>query len=106
MLESRSLKTLCETFVVKGSCKDPKCPPEKHAICRVQGTEPESGHVNVNQPNILSFKPRKANNFTDEVGPGYLSPNGSCHDNDHALISKIKILPTTDEVRNCPSVKT
>ena len=36
--------------------------------------------------------------FDLDDGPGHLSRFGPRHDNDHAVISKIQVLPTTDEI--------
>ena len=48
--------------------------------------------------NVLSNAPRPIFHRFDNQGPATLSQSGPRHDNDHAHIKNIQILPTTDEI--------
>ena len=91
--------SLCQDFV-DGFCRRGDDCNKSHVICIV-ANETTGSPVLECLPNILSLdhrlSPRDSPPF-DKDGPGHLSIYGPRHDNDHADIQHIKILPTTDEI--------
>ena len=91
--------SVCQDFV-DGFCRRGDECTKSHDICAVAYENTRSPALNC-PPNILSLdhrlSPRDSLPF-DKDGPGHLSIYGPRHDNDHADIQHIKILPTTDEI--------
>ena len=91
--------SVCQDFV-DGFCRRGDECTKSHDICAVV-YETTTSPVLDCPPNILSLNhrllPRDSLPF-DKDGPGHLSSYGPRHDNDHADIQHIKILPTTDEI--------
>ena len=100
VLETRPKHKLCCNFLV-GRCEKEDC-QESHEVVFVEGGWHTPETSTSNQPkNYLRQELRKKHlgeGKFDDNGPGHLSKDGPRHDNDHADIRKIRILPTTDEV--------
>ena len=96
-LESRPLASLCQNFV-KGGCKKERCDYDGHRLCRINEVEAAVPATQAASTNVLRPEARKADNFNDADGPGRFAEAGPRHDNDHTDITRIKVLPTTDEV--------
>ena len=93
------LNSVCQDFV-DGFCRRGDECTKSHDICAV-ANETTGSPVLDCPPNLLSLDPRLLPRDSlpfDEDGPGHLSIYGPRHDNDHADINWIKILPTTDEI--------
>lgn len=93
---------LCGEFL-KGFCRNGDACAQSHAIYRVYDEAQHSGTSAriVSFPNALYLTPRVSpqdDSIFDHDGPGHLSVDGPRHDNDHADIGNIRILPTTDEI--------
>lgn len=95
--------SLCSDHL-QGYCRLGERCPRSHEICQVATTAPAVSNVEArtqNELNALTFEPRRPpgdKSDLDVDGPGYLSHYGPRHDNDHEDISRIKILPTMDEI--------
>ena len=90
---------LCKDFV-EGFCRRGDECTKSHEICIVPTDDPPTPTIEISS-NYLSSEPRvsmPSNNLFDDDGPGELSRHGPRHDNDHAQIAYVKILPTTDEI--------
>lgn len=60
-------------------------------------TAKQTGNLRSRSQNVLLSEPRRQLAYFDQDGPGDLSSHGPRHDNDHAYIHEIRILPTADE---------
>ena len=93
--------SLCQDHLCGFCPKGDRC-SRSHTISDISSIQDVHTDIELSsQPNILSLKPRRALNDGPDFdidGPGTLSSHGPRHDNDHKDISKIKILPTADEI--------
>ena len=93
------LALVCQDFV-SGFCRRGNECTKSHDICAFVN-EDSGPTILYGRPNVLSLDarllPRNSQPF-DKDGPGHWSKYGPRHDNDHADIQYIKILPTTDEI--------
>ena len=93
------LDSICRDFV-DGFCRRGNECTKSHNICAVEDKIVVSPVLDC-PPNMLSLEPRLLPRDSlpfDKDGPGHLSRYGPRHDNDHADIQHIKILPTMDEI--------
>ena len=95
------ISSLCRDYI-DGFCRRGDQCPLSHLVCEYHSVEQQTpSHISSYTRNLLSSEPRrtihdKAEFETD--GPGHLSAFGPRHDNDHASIHNVQILPTTDEI--------
>ena len=95
------LSSLCWDHL-NGLCRQGEHCSRAHTLCEVvsEPTKQEPPALG-SKPNILSLEPRRSPYDRKEFeidGPGHISGDGPRHDNDHANIAHIKVLPTTDEI--------
>ena len=93
------LALVCQDFV-SGFCRRGHECTKSHDICAIIN-EDSGPPIPYCSPNVLSLDPRLWPQDSlpfDKDGPGCCSKYGPRHDNDHADIQHIKILPTTDEI--------
>lgn len=104
-LATRELESMCKDFV-DGFCRQGDRCTKSHEICAIDDQTQSIFGLGLPKfvPNCLSSSPRilpPDKRVFEEDGPGDLSYQGTRHDNDHADIRRICILPTTDEIL-CP----
>ena len=92
---------LCKDYL-KGFCRNGDACSRSHAIYRIVNQDQSSqAPTPLVSQNALDLGPRvsaKDDSVFDHDGPGHLSFRGSRHDNDHADIREVRILPTADEI--------
>ncbi|KAL8943406.1 MAG: hypothetical protein Q9211_000995 [Gyalolechia sp. 1 TL-2023] len=92
---------ICSDYY-NGYCRNGDECPRDHSICHIQvvaSSEDGTPHLST-ELNVLSLEPRfplEGGPFDNE-GPAHLAWLGPRHNNDHAEIRFIRILPTTDEI--------
>ena len=98
----KPLSALCSDYI-NGFCRQGDRCSRLHLLCELEPARSgRSRRVNPCQrSNVLKAEPRRTLHDNVELesdGPGHLSAYGPRHDNDHADIQDIQILPTTDEI--------
>ena len=90
---------VCQDFI-SGFCRRGNECNKSHEICAFIN-EDSGPPILCCPPNLLSLDPRLSPRDSlpfDTDGPGHWSKYGPRHDNDHADIQHIRILPTADEI--------
>lgn len=93
--------TICWDYY-DGYCRNEDQCLRDHSVCHLQTVANPGDRAPplVTEPNCLSLEPRvpfEGGPFDDD-GPGHLAWLGPRHNNDHAEIHFIRVLPTTDEI--------
>ena len=100
-LPRQPLSSLCRDYI-DGFCRRRDQCPLSHLVCEYRSVEQQTTlHISDHPRNVLSSEPRRTLHDKAELetdGPGHLSALGPRHDNDHASIHNIQILPTADEI--------